>query len=229
MTIALIHGQNHHGSSCQIGRMLAEALDGGTVREFFLPRDLEHFCLGCYKCIDDEEECPFHGEKSRIMQAVESADILVFTTPTYCLHASAPMKSFLDLTFTYWMPHRPRECMFSKKAVVVSTAAGSGAKSAAKDIADALFYWGVPYVRTYGTAVRAMNWETVSPKKKAKIGQNVARLSKSVRRARAHAGIRTRFLFGIMRMMQKGGMGSSMAEREYWERNGWLESGRPWK
>ena len=72
------------------------------------------------------------------MDAVEAADLLIFTTPTYCLHASAPMKSFLDLTFTYWMPHRPRKCMFSKKAVVVSTAAGSGAKSAPKDITSAL-------------------------------------------------------------------------------------------
>lgn len=228
MTIALIHGQNHHGSSYHIGRMFADFL-GGTVHEFFLPRDLGHFCLGCYKCIENEEGCPFHNEKNRIMQAVESADILVFTTPTYCLHASAPMKTFLDLTFTYWMIHRPRRCMFSKKAIVVSTAAGSGAKSAVKDISDALFYWGVPYVRTYGTAVQAMSWEAVSTKKRVKIDRDVVRLAERVRRAKSRAGIRTRFLFGIMRMMQKGGMGSSVAERKYWERNGWLGSGRPWK
>lgn len=70
------------------------------------------------------------------MQAVENADLLIFTTPTYCMHASAPMKSFIDLTFTYWMSHRPRECMFSKKAVVMSTAAGKGTKSAIKDISN---------------------------------------------------------------------------------------------
>ena len=45
------------------------------------------------------------------------------------------MKAFMDLTFTYWMSHRPRACMFSKKAVVISTAAGTGTKSAIKDIA----------------------------------------------------------------------------------------------
>ena len=53
------------------------------------------------------------------MTEVESADILIFTTPTYCLRASAPMKSFIDLTFNYWMSHRPRKCMFSKKAIVI--------------------------------------------------------------------------------------------------------------
>ena len=33
------------------------------------------------------------------------------------------------------VPHRPRKCMFSKKTIVVSTAAGSGAKKAVKDMA----------------------------------------------------------------------------------------------
>ena len=35
--------------------------------------------------------------------------------------------------------------MFSKKAIVISTAAGSGAKKAAKSVANALFYWGIHY------------------------------------------------------------------------------------
>ena len=50
------------------------------------------------------------------MKEVESDDVLIFTTPTYCLRSSAPMKSFIDLTFNYWVAHRPRKCMFSKKA-----------------------------------------------------------------------------------------------------------------
>ena len=41
----------------------------------------------------------------KIMTAVESADVLIFTTPTYCMRASTPMKSFIDLTFNYWMIH----------------------------------------------------------------------------------------------------------------------------
>ena len=49
---------------------------------------------------------------------------------------------------------------------MISTAAGKGTKTAIKDITDALFYWGVPYVKSYGIAVQAMNWEMVSAKKK---------------------------------------------------------------
>lgn len=54
--------------------------------------------------------------------------------------------------------------MFSKQAIVVSTAAGSGTKKAIKDKTNTLFYWGVPSVLTYGISVQAMNWAGVSVK-----------------------------------------------------------------
>ena len=231
MKIVLIHGQNHKGSSYNIGRGVVERMEGEKeITEFFLPSDLNHFCVGCYACIDDESKCPFYQEKKRIMDAVEVADLLVFTTPTYCMRASAPMKSFIDMTFTYWMVHRPRKCMFEKKALVVSTAAGSGMKTAIKDITDTLLYWGVPYVKTYGVAVQAMNWDSVSSKKKEQMEKKMQQLAKALSNGRKpRVGIKTKGLFAIMRMMQKGDMGSSPTEKIYWENQGWLGSGRPWK
>ena len=68
--------------------------------------------------------------------------------------------------------------MFSKRAVVVSTAAGAGTNKATKDIATALFYWGAD-ITSYGKTFQAINWEQVSNKK-------------------------TRFIFNIMRMMKSG-------------------------
>lgn len=189
MRIVLIHGQNHKGSTYHISELLVEQFENSDIQEFFLPRDLEHFCLGCYKCIENDEECPFFNEKRRIMQAVENADLLIFTTPTYCMHASAPMKSFIDFTFTYWMSHSPRACMFSKKAVVISTAAGKGTKSAIKDISNTLFYWGVPYIKEYGITVQAMSWEQVSKKKKEKIKLDIVKLANSIKKEKIHIGI----------------------------------------
>lgn len=229
MIITLIHGQNHMGSTYHIGKLLAEQFVNSEIQEFFLPKDLEHFCLGCYKCIENDEKCPFYNEKNRIMQAVENADLLIFTTPTYCMRTSASMKAFIDLTFTYWMSHRPRACMFSKKAVVISTAAGTGTKSAIKDITNTLFYWGVPYIKEYGIAVQAMSWEQVSPKKKAQINADIAKLASTIQKAKIHVGIKTRFMFRMMRMMQIKDWGSSKSEKEYWKNNGWLDKKRPWK
>ncbi|MBE5865542.1 MAG: NAD(P)H-dependent oxidoreductase [Lachnospiraceae bacterium] len=228
MKIVLIHGQNHKGSSYHIGRILAEQFENSEVQEFFLPRDLEHFCIGCYNCIETEEKCPFYTEKKRIMREVERADLLIFTTPTYCMRASAPMKSFIDLTFTYWMSHKPRACMFSKRAVVISTAAGTGAKSAVKDVATALFYWGVPYIKEYGIAVQAMNWAQVTDKKKEKINADMVSLAKKISKQTPHVGIKTKFMFHIMRMMQQNNMGSGETEKTYWQEQGWLDKARPW-
>lgn len=231
MKIVLLHGQNHKGSSYHIGRLLAEKLGNeNEISEFFLPKDLEHFCLGCFQCIDDDRKCPFYAEKMNIMSELEKAELLIFTTPTYCMRASAGMKAFMELTFTYWMSHRPRKCMFHKKAVVISTVAGMGANSAIKDIKNMLQYWGVPYIKTYGIAVQAMGWNNVSDKKKALIEKDMTKLAPNFSNHKpAKAGFKTKALFMMMRMMQKSGMGSSTVEKEYWEQNGWLGKERPWK
>lgn len=226
MKITMIHGQNHVGSTCYIGRMLAEQFDA-QVTEFFLPRDLNHFCLGCCKCIEDERKCPYYGDKKPIMEAVEEADLLIFTTPTYCLHASAPMKSFLDMTFTYWMSHKPREVMFRKKAVVISTAAGTGTKSAIKDVSTALFYWGVPYIRKYGIAVQAMGWDQVTEDKQEKIRKDIAALAKIIQKQKARAGIKTKFIFNMMRLMINA-YEDAYPDKIYWKKKGWLGKTRPW-
>ena len=231
MKIVMIHGQNHKGSTYKIGRMIANKISReDDIVEFFLPRDLNHFCLGCYACIEDVTKCPFYEEKNKIMTAVESADLLIFTTPTYCLRASAPMKSFIDLTFNYWMIHRPRKCMFSKRAIVVSTAAGIGTKSAIKDITTTLLYWGVPSIITYGISVQAMNWAGVADKKKQKIEKDTIKIANKVlKRKRVKAGLKTKALFMMMRMMQKKDWGSGEAEKMHWDKNGWLGTERPWK
>ena len=39
MKIVLVHGQNHKGSTYNIGRMIADKI-GGEITEFFLPKDL---------------------------------------------------------------------------------------------------------------------------------------------------------------------------------------------
>ena len=231
MKIVMIHRQNHKGSTYNIGRKVAGKI--GTeeeIVEFFLPKDLNHFCVGCYACIDDVTKCPFFDDKNRIMSEIESADVLIFTTPTYCLRASAPMKSFIDLTFNYWMSHRPRKCMFHKKAIVISTAAGTGAKKAVKDIADALFYWGIPYILTYGISIQAMSWDGVRDEKKQKIEKDTTKIAnKILKKKKVKVGIKTKAFFMLMRMMQKGNMGSGDADRAYWENQGWLADARPWK
>lgn len=232
MKTVIIHGQNHKGSTYHVGRLFVEKVaKPDEISEFFLPKDLNHFCLGCYKCLEDEAKCPFYEEKQVIMEAIEEAELLVFTTPTYCLRASAPIKSFIDLTFINWMPHRPKAVMFQKKAVVFSTAAGAGMGAAMKDIKTCLQYWGVPYIKTLGFAVAATGWGEVQVKTKEEIVKKVSRLAEKVKRERVHVGIKIRFLFHLMKMSNKDiAKGDSPLGTDfmYWKENGWLDGKKPY-
>lgn len=230
MKITMIHGQNHKGSTYHIGRTLAEALEPeANITEFFLPRDLNHFCLGCYTCMEDEEKCPFYEEKKRIADAMEQADLLIFTTPNYCMAPSAPLKAFIDLFYQYWIPHRPRRDMFSKKAVVISTTAGTGAGQAIKTVKRTLAYWGVPYIKKYGVAVQASCWAEVKADKKERIEKDMVKLAGKIRRASCgKPSPYIRFLFHMMVLSRKNQVGDLPAETVYWKENGWLNGRVPW-
>lgn len=230
MKIVLIHGQNHVGSSCQMGRLLAQQWEKAEMKEFFLPADLPYFCRGCYACVHDRHACPYDTAKMKIMEAVREADLLIITTPTYCMGPSAPLKSFLDLTFTWWMVHQPESCMFSKQAVVITAAAGHGLKSALKPVKNALFYWGIPRVYTFGRAVQAMGWDQVAEKQKAEIIQSIQKLAAKIKTAApVRPGLKTKLVFEMMRLMQINGKGASPEEQACWKQQGWLDKKRPWR
>jgi len=231
MKIVMIHGQNHKGSTWHAANELLKNIDTEyEVKEYFLPRDLNHFCTGCCACIKDRALCPYWNDKKEIDKSLREADILIFTTPTYCMLPSAPMKAFMDLFFTNWMSHKPYEEMFSKRAVVISTAAGAGARKATKPIAEMLLYWGVPKTYQYGLAISADSWENISAKKKTAILKNMKRIGKKLSvDTKPGIGIKTRFLFWLMSGMQKSSMGAGPEERTYWQEKGWLDGKKPWK
>lgn len=231
MKVVMINGQNHKGSTYHLGKMFIDHLEGEQeVTEFFLPHDLNHFCLGCYQCVEHVEKCPFYEEKKVILDAMEAADLFVITSPNYCMGPSAALKAMIDLFFDIWMVHRPLESMFSKKAVIFSTSAGASTGSVTKMIKRALTHWGVSYIKHYGTSVQAMNWESVKDKKKEKIEKKISHLSHKVDcKKKVHASIKVKCIFKVMGMMHKAGWDSSPVEQEYWKEHGWLGKQRPWK
>lgn len=144
MKITVINGQSHKGSTYHIGKMLTDKL-GGEVTEYFLPKDFGDMCIGCTACIlKSEQLCPHYQRLEKFTNAIDEADVLIFTSPVYVYHVTGAMKSFLDHYGYRWMVHRPEKKMFSKQAVCISTAAGAGTKSTNKDIADSFFFGEYP-------------------------------------------------------------------------------------
>ena len=139
------------------------------------------------------------------------------------------MKAFLDLFFQYWIPHRPRKSMFSKKAVVISTTAGMGTKQAIKPVKRALSYWGVPYIKTYGIALQASNWNEVTEKKKTKIQKDMKTLADKIKRQKpGKPSLYIRIMFLVMVISRKKESHNMSSETQYWKENGWLDKSRLW-
>lgn len=230
MKIAMIHGQNHRGSTYHIGAMLAEKL-GGEVTEFFLPRDFGEFCVGCNSCfMKAKEKCPHYEKLIPINKAIKEADVIILTSPVYVYHVTGPMKAWLDHYGHQWMVHRPDERMFTKQAVCISTAAGKGTKSTNQDMADSLWWWGVGKIYKYGENIHAVSYKTISEEMMQKIDKNTTALAEKIKSNIGHVkpGLKTRMFFNVMAKVQRGG-GRVSVDADYWKAKGWTEGKRPWK
>lgn len=229
MKVTVIHGQSHKGSTYHLAHSLAEKL-GGEIDEFFLPRDFGEFCVGCTNCFTDSEaKCPHFEKLSPITEAIDNADVLILASPVYVMHAAGAMKALLDHYGWRFMVHRPEEKMFSKQAVCISTAAGAGMKSANKDMADSLFWWGTGKVYKFGAAVNETAWERVKDDKKLAYDKRLSALARKIakKKGRVKPSVKTKAIFNVMGMMQRNGF--NPADAEYWKEKGWTGKKRPWK
>ena len=127
------------------------------------------------------------------------------------------------------MSHRPKDSMFRKQGVCISTAAGAGVKSTNKDMADSLLFWGVGKIYRFGTGVAATSWERVRDKKRRHIEKKVSSIAKKIlsRRNKVRPGIKVRVLFSVMRLFQKKGL--NPIDTKYWKEQGWLDGKKPWE
>lgn len=235
MKITVINGNMRHGSTwhCMDAIRQALAAYGETeVREFFLPRDMPHFCNGCFSCLyHGEDTCPHAADIKPIVEAVTEADLVILTSPVYGLDVSGQMKALIDHLCYMWMSHRPNPEMFSKIGLTIATTAGAGLSHTTKTMKNSLAYWGVRKVYSYKAPVAARKWDDVSLKKQAKIKKDAerlaARIAKSVRNARNLPNPLLRsFLFTVMAGMQKKNDWNE-TDRKHWESQGWLTGGRP--
>ena len=233
MKAVIIYGIEHKGSTYNVVQLFKNQLDicDNDLMEFFLPKDMPHFCIGCYNCfMKGEEFCPHQDYVTPIKEAIWNADLLILASPTYVLHVTGQMKAFLDHLAFQFMLHRPEKSMFSKTALVVSTAAGGGIRSAIKDMTGSLTYWGMSRIFTFGSAVSAAKWEEVTEKNRQKIERKVKNISNKikVKIRKSKPGLYTKGLFYIFRMVQKK-FAFIPHDKEHWEKRGWLEEKRPWK
>lgn len=202
--------------------------DGDTLDEMFCPIDGLHFCeyTECgARCVGESEGlCPDAAAMAPVLERMDAADVLVFTTPTYCYHVSSQLKVLLEHVCWRWMRHRPNPAWFKKQALVIATAAGAGAKKPAADIVDSLNWLGAGRVCVVQQSMGAMDWNLATESKQTSL-LNAARkaggaLVHDPTQVKPSIGVHGRFF--LMRMLQKK-FPTGDADQAFWIENGWLE------
>jgi multimeric flavodoxin WrbA len=201
------------------------------VHEYFMPKDTPNFCVGCFQCIQKGEEyCPHNEKVQEIAASMLRSEIIIIDSPTYCYEMTGQLKTLFDHFGYMWMSHRPQKEMFSKIGIVISTAAGAGARRVTKSMAKQLFWWGVPKIYHMNFKVNASCWEEVPEKIKQKIAHITETTSHKVKSQidNAKPSIKTKFIFSMMRKMQDSNNWNKI-DMDYWQKNNWLKKTRPWR
>lgn len=234
MKITVIYGTGRKNSSTtyQLAQSVIKRLkDDDQVFEFFLPKDMDQFCIGCYKCIEGEpEKCPAYAQIKPIREAFIKSELIIFTVPVYVFHAPGQVKTLLDHFAWEWMVHQLNGAMFQKQVLIISTAAGAGMKSAIKDVKDSVDFWGAGRVYTYSKAIRAAHWTEIKEEERIKMEANILKISRRIkkREGQVKPRLKVKLMFYGCRLMQKK-MGVNGVDVEHWEKKGWLGKVRPWK
>ena len=235
MKVTVINGNARHGSTWHSMDAIMQELDccGGVEKtEFTLPRDMPHFCAGCYSCFyKGEQACPHAQSMQPIAQAILDADVVVLTSSVYAMDVTGQMKALLDHLCYMWMSHRPNPRMFGKVGLAIATTAGAGLGHTVKTMRSSLSFWGAARVLSCKIAVSAMKWEDVPDKKKARIQTNAKKLAKRIARyversGKLRAPLFRSFFMGIM----KGMMGKNTwnpRDRQHWVDQGWIKAKLP--
>ena len=233
MKTIIIYGIEHKGSTYSVVQMFKNKLNihESDLKEFYLPKDMPHFCIGCNNCFfKGEKFCPHQEYITPIKEALCNADLIIFASPVYVLNITGQMKTFLDHFAFQFMIHRPNLSMFSKTALVISVAAGGGMRSAIKAVTSNLTSWGISKKFTFGQAVFAANWKNIPEKRKRKMEQKIENLSQQILKKikMKKISFKIKLLFLFYRMIQKK-FGHSQCDKDYWQEKGWLDKNRPWK
>lgn len=122
------------------------------------------FCIGCSLCFrKGHNYCPHNSIVQKVMDKIEESDGIIFSAPNNNFQMPALTKNFVDhLCFAL---HRPR--YYEKKALIVSTTGGVGAKNATKSMAATMSGWG--FNKCYQLPVAAISWDAYKPTEKQKI------------------------------------------------------------
>jgi multimeric flavodoxin WrbA len=167
MKFVLINGSARKGNTWKLAELVKETIvernADATFEEIHLYQINMPFCCGCSNCFRvGHNRCPHISYLEPIIQAMEQADGIIFTSTTYNMRETALLKNLFDHLCFYI--HRPH--FFTSKALIVTTTGGVGGKAAAKSISSTLKAIG--FNKCYLFSVASYSWNAYLPKQNTK-------------------------------------------------------------
>lgn len=224
MKILIINGGPRLGNTWELTMKVKEQLS-------LISKDIDYtelhlkdlnlpFCLGCSLCFrKGHNYCPHNTIIQNIMDRILESDGVIFSAPTYNMQMPALTKNFVD--HLCFMLHRPR--YFDKKALIISTTGGVGAKSATKSMAGTMKGWG--FNRCYQVPVSAISWNDyhLTEKHKRKVNATTKKFYEDVTGGKLHAPsylvLIPYNLFRGMSFEYRKGKEYEMRDGSFWEEN----------
>lgn len=231
MKVLTIMGTAHKGNTRAVVDLFLKEFENGKNEfdEVILPNDFNKICFGCANCIlKGEEKCPHFNEVNSIFEKIEKADLIILATPVFVGSCSGAMKTLLDHFAYMWLVHRPKESMFNKVGLIITSAGGSGVKQTVKLLKSNLFYLGVPTIYNYGVTTMKMGGNYCDYKNKEKIKNEVRKKAKKIKKSLEirKVGFKSKFFFNLFKMTQKNGW--NKVDVDYWKEKGWLDGKKPY-
>lgn len=235
MKVTIINGNSRHGSTWNCMKLFIQELskhETVEITEFTLPKDMPHFCNGCFSCFyNGENTCPHSLYVNPIVTSLIEADLILITSPVYAMDVSGQLKALLDHLCFMWLSHRPNPKMFNKIGLSITTTAGAGLGHTTKTIKNSFKFWGIKKVFSFKNPVSAIKWSDVPPQKQAIIQNEMAKLARKIVKAAKNIDslpkpIFRSFMFLLMKGMMKKNTWNPN-DRKHWENQGWLSGGKP--
>ncbi|HBU11869.1 MAG TPA: NADPH-dependent oxidoreductase [Clostridiales bacterium] len=167
MNYLLINGSPRKGNTWMLVELIKneiQAMSAEAVFDEIHLADLElPFCTGCSLCFrKGHEHCPHNKTMREVISKIDWSDGVIFATTTFNMQPAALTKNFID--HLCFMLHRPY--FFTKKAIVISTVGGVGAKKAVQYTAGTLR--GIGFNRCYEFPVVSYSYNAYEINEKTK-------------------------------------------------------------
>jgi len=111
---------------------------GATVSSYSL-NDLDYRgCQACFACKQGAERCVLEDDITPALDAMQDADVILFSSPVYYSDVTAQLKGFIDRTFGYFVPdywkHEQKTRLKPGKQLVFLLAQGAADETRFDDI-----------------------------------------------------------------------------------------------